>query len=180
MALEDPAERVKVAYDNFGRSGAKLITLFPAVQKGFAGITAEAEKLGLVVSRDQALAIERANDAWTRVGKTFQGVGRQLAVEMAPIIEEIANHFMSWLDSIGGVKRIVEDLVKFFRQIGQSIDNARVAFNAFAAEVSLGGFGAAAPTVVDGQRVQFISGGVGGAPAMVPLGPADVAGQGRF
>lgn len=88
--LGSTAERSRVAFDLFGRSGIDLFTLFQGGSEGIAAAREEAERLGLVISRTDAAGIERANDAITRLRRVFSGIGQQVAVRLAPIIENLA------------------------------------------------------------------------------------------
>ena len=55
-------------------------------------------------------AIEDANDAWTRVGKAFDGIWNQLSVLLAPAFEWLA-------DTIVEVIKWVRDMVDWFKNL---------------------------------------------------------------
>lgn len=96
QGLATEQERAAAAADLFGRSGQALLNTLALGREGIAAMEAEAEKLGLTFSRVDAAKVEAANDALTRVGAVVQGLGRTLAVELAPYIEAAANAFVEW------------------------------------------------------------------------------------
>lgn len=48
---------------------------------------------GLEISQEQAAAIESANDAIARMGLVFDGLKQKLAVEVAPVLQDLADRF---------------------------------------------------------------------------------------
>lgn len=101
--LGTQAEKTAAAMEIFGRQGVMLMTLFQSGGDGIRSASREAERLGLSVSRIDAAKIEAANDAMTRARTVFQGIGRQLAVAVAPAIEAVASRFVKLAESGGGV-----------------------------------------------------------------------------
>ena len=51
------------------------------------------EQFGLNISDVDAAQIERANDAMSRIGLVTEGVRAQMAIELAPVLEDVANNF---------------------------------------------------------------------------------------
>lgn len=91
--IEDPAKRAKTATDIFGRSGQKLLNTLMLGRGGLEAATEDARKLGLSFSRLDAAKVEAANDAVSRLKAVLVGVGSQIAINIAPGIEGLANHF---------------------------------------------------------------------------------------
>lgn len=110
LAAMDADERIKLLSDRmkelgyttqqqadvlrqFGIRGGELINLF---QEGSAAINQarrDLEAWGVTVSDVDAAKIEAANDAISRIGTVMQGVGNQLAVNLSPYLEAVAQGF---------------------------------------------------------------------------------------
>jgi len=88
--IGDPAERVRIAFDLFGRSGTKLINTLKngsgelqKLQDNFNNITIE-------LTGEQAKAVEAANDGFDRLGKTLSSVGQQITAAVLPALQKFA------------------------------------------------------------------------------------------
>jgi hypothetical protein len=93
--IENPAKRASLAVDIFGKSGAKLI---PTLMQGKAGLAASAEeykKLAGEINRVDAAQIEAANDALSKIGVAVSGIGRAIAIEVAPYITTLADEVLT-------------------------------------------------------------------------------------
>lgn len=77
--VENSSERVQIAMDIFGRSGSKVLTL---TADGLREATAEARQLGIALSREDAGALERINDAWTRIKTALMGAAIQFTTAL--------------------------------------------------------------------------------------------------
>lgn len=106
-AIENPAERAAAVTDIFGKSGAKLANTLMLGSEGLKAAGIEADKLGISFSRVDAAQVEAANDAMTKVGETFKGVANQIAIQLAPFIEELANHFVGAATAGDGMASLV-------------------------------------------------------------------------
>ena len=116
--VETQADKVRLAMKLFDSEGVALVNTLALGADGLVQMASEAEHLGLALSRTDTAQIEAANDAITRSGKVFKGLGNQLAVAFAPIIEGVANLFrQSSLDSaeFGNIgQRVADGLVAAF------------------------------------------------------------------
>lgn len=90
ITIESPTLRAALAMDIFGKQGAKMINVLAGGAAGLADATAEAEALGLTISRIDAAKIEVANDSVTRLKAVLAGAAQTLAIELAPWISGIA------------------------------------------------------------------------------------------
>lgn len=113
--VETQADKVRLSMKLFDSEGVALVNTLALGEEGLRQMAAEAEALGLAMSRTDTAQIEAANDAVTRSAKVFKGLGNQLAVAFAPIIETVANMFrQAALDTEG------------FGSIGQKVADALV------------------------------------------------------
>lgn len=91
--VTNASDRATLASQMFGRNGQALLPLLLSGADGIKAAQVEAEKLGLTFSRIDAAKVEAANDAMTRAGEVFTGMGRTLAVELSPFIDAMATKF---------------------------------------------------------------------------------------
>lgn len=105
-SVDNATRRAALAQQVFGRSGTALLSLTKEGSAGLAAMSEEARILGLNISRIDAAGVGRANDAVSRVKTGFAGLGQQLAVQFAPLIEEIANQFFIATENAGGMEEV--------------------------------------------------------------------------
>lgn len=111
--IPDQSERAALSYDIFGRSGIKLVKTLEQGTEGLRDFKEEAEKLGLTLSRIDALQVEEANDALTRAGAVGKGFANQLTVELAPAIQAVAELYLDAAlkaEGFGSTASLVGDL----------------------------------------------------------------------
>jgi hypothetical protein len=89
--IEDPFKRAGLAADIFGaKAGPRLLTLLMSGAAGIRQAREEARRMGLTFSELDFAAVERGNDAITRLKGLAEGAGRTLAIELAPHVENLA------------------------------------------------------------------------------------------
>jgi hypothetical protein len=91
--MEDGTRKTALAIELFGRSGANLIPFLNKGRTGLAEIRAEAERLGLVLSTEDARAAEEFNDNLKRLRETVDGFARRELVAVLPLLIQ----FSKWL-----------------------------------------------------------------------------------
>lgn len=109
--VENVADRSRLAFDLFGRQGVQLFTLLQGGSAALDSAARDADALGLAVSRVDAARIEAANDAMLRARSVFSGIGRQVAVVVAPAIESVTMAFSRWAQESGGVETKVRGAI---------------------------------------------------------------------
>ncbi len=129
--LTRQTDRAAAAYAFFGRQGQELL---PMLQKGarhLREMLRESEELGLVFSRLDASQVEKANDAISRLKLALRGLMDRVVIEIAPVIEGLANSITAMLKKMG-IKNIAGAIAEVFRQtISIILDVARQFFRAF-------------------------------------------------
>ncbi len=99
-AVEGQSQKVRLGFKLFDSEGVALLRTAKLVaDEGLAGITAEAERLGIAITRVDAAKIEEANNAILLAKARVQGVGNIIAVQLAPIVTALANRFTEVGDS---------------------------------------------------------------------------------
>jgi len=74
-----------------------------------------------LIGDDQARMVEQANDAWADIGLVWSGLSKQLAVNFAPILIEIANRIKNMIIEFGGMSQVAEFIVRAFFMAGAGI-----------------------------------------------------------
>lgn len=120
------SDQAAIAADIFGRSGVELLNTLQLGRGGLEDMRREADELGLTFSRIDGKMVENANDAMTRAKAVIQGVGRTLAVELAPFIEVAARKFAEWAKSGGGVGSKV---ITVFKAVAATVGTVIDVFN---------------------------------------------------
>jgi hypothetical protein len=135
--VQNPAERMKAALDIFGKGAAGILNLSVQGKEGLSALLEEADALGVSFSDVDAAKIDEADDAMTRVWESVAGVGRSLAVELAPWITETASLFTEWMksgvDASSFVSQSIDWVVNAFGFFADAIQVGEAAWNGFIA-----------------------------------------------
>jgi hypothetical protein len=90
-AIEDPSQRAARAQEVLGRSATTLLPLLNDLSgNGFAKLTAEAERLGVVVENDTARAAAEFNDHMTRLKAGIMGGANTIIQDFLPAANAMA------------------------------------------------------------------------------------------
>lgn len=123
LALADAFEQVtnsndelRLGFKLFDSEGTAVLNMLRENRDGLKAMYDEAQTLGLVMSGTAAAGVERANDAFTKLGGLFKGLTSQMVAAMAPAIEAITESFTQSLLAISETKGGVEELGKFLAQ----------------------------------------------------------------
>ncbi len=87
--IENASERAAVAARVFGGAGADLIPMFVQGSAAIREQMLELRELQGVISGVEFEQIEAANDAMTKLGKSWEGIWAQLTVAVAPILTDL-------------------------------------------------------------------------------------------
>jgi hypothetical protein len=107
--IDNASRRAAVAQAVFGRAGVNLLNLTKEGSDGLAAFAEQARILGLDLNRVEVDKIEDANDAVTRIKAGFSGFGQQLALQFAPVIQDLAEELLAVIERAGGMRRVAED-----------------------------------------------------------------------
>lgn len=90
-------DKARIAADLFGRTGgAQMLNVLRHGSPVLQQYMEDAEKLGFAVNRIDAAAVEKANDAFGRIGKVVEGLTNKIAIGLAPVVEGVAKSFTEW------------------------------------------------------------------------------------
>jgi hypothetical protein len=131
--LPGPAQQAAAAVSLFGKSGAELVPVFAEGAGYLAEMRAEAERLGLVLSKDQVQGLATLDDSIGKVSATFKAFQARVTAELAPSLiaaAESAATFIAALDvqevaksaeaAIGGVVEVTKAAADAFLIIFQA------------------------------------------------------------
>lgn len=90
-SIEDPMRRAALAQEVFGRGGQELMPLLLEQTRGIAALVAEAKRLDLVVSQEDADAAAALGDAFDRVASAVRMVAFRVGSALAPTLTRTAD-----------------------------------------------------------------------------------------
>jgi methyl-accepting chemotaxis protein len=113
--IESPADRVRIAFDLFGRSGVNLINTLQGGSAELNKLREEFNQFTLELTEENAKATETANDRFARMGETFSSIGRIITAKVLPVLASIAEFLTvklltGFANAISGFR----DFVNFF------------------------------------------------------------------
>lgn len=125
---KNPADKLRIAMDLFGRSGAGMVNMLQNGSAELEAIRGEFSKLTLELTGPQAAAVEEANDMFDRLGRTFVSIGHQITSFLLPILANLAKFLTQTL--LRGLAKVIDlfsyftdtDLPKRLREIADSYD----------------------------------------------------------
>ncbi len=91
--VENATLRSGAAAQIFGARNVAVLKTLDLGREGLEAYAAEAERVGLAVSRVDAAKIEQANDAMLLARQRVQGIGNVIAVQLAPVVTSLATAF---------------------------------------------------------------------------------------
>ena len=142
-SMPDGAEKSAIALELFGRSGAQMIPFLNAGASGIKELTAQAERLGLVINQDQASAAEQFNDNLSILAATSKGVGNALAADLLPPLNELTGLLVDIAEDGESVNAMAETMAAVMKGlavvaivVGASFQSAGSMIGALAASVA--------------------------------------------
>lgn len=91
QSMPNDGNKVALAMDKFGRSGAALIPLLNGGKESITELMQEAEDLGLVFSEEDSRAAEEFNDDLKRLSKSFTGLRNDIGRALIPVLHKLVN-----------------------------------------------------------------------------------------
>lgn len=113
-SMADGPEKLRMAYDRFGRSGAQLL---PLLNQGSAALREqmkEAREFGAVVSEKFGADADTFNDNIARITLAFKGLFIQVVEKMIPSWIAMQERFIAWIKDADNQKKAVELLTDVF------------------------------------------------------------------
>ena len=114
--IESPADRVRIAFDLFGRSGVNLVN---ALQDGSGAVQKLRDDFNTItfeLTQRQGKAVEKANDLFDALGKTLTSIGQQLTAVLLPPLAKFTKFLISDV-ALG----FVNNLLLAFQKLGNAV-----------------------------------------------------------
>ena len=96
------SDRLRLAFKLFDTEGAALVNTLDGGSASLNAMAAEADALGISVSRIDAAKIEQANDSMTRANGLLSSFGKQLTIAVAPVLEAVVTDLTNAGKEAGG------------------------------------------------------------------------------
>jgi hypothetical protein len=139
-SLKTSAEQAAAAVSIFGKAGVELL---PMMNQNLAELEQRMRRLGAIVGDDQVQAISGMNDALDIVRDTFDGIIANVAGNLAPVVESLANDLVAFVEEFnnaggsgGGIADVISnallDIADYFAGI---FDNAVAQFEGFSVKM---------------------------------------------
>ncbi len=120
--IQDPAAQASVAMDLLGKSGADLVPMMADGAGGIRALMAEADKLGMTISGEQAAAAAVFDDKWQGLVATLRNASNIIAVAVLPYLSQMIDLVMATWPAIQTLAKLVgETLVASFGQAYDAI-----------------------------------------------------------
>jgi len=120
--IQDPAAQASVAMDLLGKSGADLVPMMADGAGGIRALMAEADKLGMTISGEQAKAAAAFDDKWQGLVATLRNASNVIAVAVLPYLSQMIDLVMATWPAIQTLAKLVgETLVASFGQAYDAI-----------------------------------------------------------
>lgn len=105
--IQDPTQKAALAMQVFGKAGANLVPLLNEGEAGIAKLRAEAQKLGVSLTDEQAAAGQTFNDVLDKMSAALLGISTKIGGAVAPMLTWLAdqviiaaNSFGDWLTDV--------------------------------------------------------------------------------
>ena len=119
--LQDGASKSALAVELFGKAGAQMIPMLNEGKSGLAEMGLESDRLGTTISDKAAKAAEEFNDNLTRLKKAVEGVGLQVASNLAPSLAQLTTGLTESDTAAKGLKGTAEVITTLFKLIASAV-----------------------------------------------------------
>jgi len=124
--LPNPAQQAAAAVSLFGKSGVELVPIFQEGATYLQQMTAEAKRLGIVLSPQQTDGIGKLDDSLQKTQLTLQSFAARVVAELAPALTRAAEEASTFIASIdiknvaNALTTTVSNLAKVFQLLADS------------------------------------------------------------
>lgn len=124
--LPNPAQQAAAAVSLFGKSGVELVPIFQEGATYLQQMTAEAKRLGIVLSPQQTAGVAALDDSLQKTQLTLQSFAARVVAELAPALTRAAEEASTFIASIdvkdiaSALTTTVSNLAKVFQLLADS------------------------------------------------------------
>ncbi len=121
--LPDGVQKTKLANDLLGKSGTELMPLLKQGAGSVEELKKRYEDLGMGMSSEAVDACVKFGDTLDDIKKSLMGFGAQIGVQFLPVLQEMADTFISNLPKIkAAVTPVINGLIGIFSFLTKHID----------------------------------------------------------
>lgn len=121
--MPDGVNKAKLANDLLGKSGAELMPLLNQSAQSVEELKKRYEDLGMGMSSESVDACVKFGDTMDDIKKSLMGFGAEIGVQFIPILQEMADTFISNLPKIkAAVTPVLNGLINVFKFLTEHID----------------------------------------------------------
>ena len=113
------SQKAYIATQLFGRGGQSLIQMLEGGAEGLNELTAEAERMGIVVDQDGVDSAKAFGDNLDRLKFSLLGVSLSIGQHIIPIIEPMINAFREWI--ITNREMIATAIVDYCQEFAETL-----------------------------------------------------------
>ena len=113
--IESPAERVRVAFELFGRSGEKLTNMLMAGSDGVDQMRQKFEDLTIELTERQTAAVQQANDNLSALGTALSSLTQQISAEVLPVLVD------GLVNAVSLVSEKISEGLSFWAKLGEAL-----------------------------------------------------------
>ena len=121
--IESPADRVRIAFDLFGRSGVNLVNTLQNGSGELTKLRGEFNAVTMELTGPQAKAVEEANDRFDKLGRILGSIGQQVTATLLPVLAKIGefvviNVLKALNAATRGVRNFLNAIVDLANEVG--------------------------------------------------------------
>lgn len=121
---KDSANKTGVETLIMGRSGAQAQLLMKMLANEFPKITAQAEKLGVVFTKEMIDKSQKLHNSWVQLESAAEGLSARMLSDMSPALHQMSQEIVTFLESTRGK----QDLELFGEDMAKGLKLASEAF----------------------------------------------------
>jgi hypothetical protein len=161
QGIDNPGQRAALAMQVLGRSGSQLLPLFEGGSAEIARAGREAQKLGLILTGDQARKLGALDNSFDRMSGAVKGAGNAIGTALAPgltkIVDKITDCVIAFSKFVDQNPGVIEEWGKLAVEVaaaGAALFAVGATISAlmspvFLATVAIAGIGMAVLAVTD-------------------------------
>ncbi|MBY5992516.1 hypothetical protein [Ferrimonas balearica] len=123
QGMDSQAQKAALAFEIFGDEGRAMVNMLDAGSEGIGAMQREANELGIVLTRLDIGHVEDAGDQLAKISEIFSTIGKTILVTVAPAIEFFANWILEAAKRFGGIRNLVQSLVRSVGSVLQVLGN---------------------------------------------------------
>ena len=116
-SYQDGAAKSALAIELFGRAGADMIPLLNGGAEGLEKFDEMAKKLGLTLDEETTTAAEKFNDTLDLVRASAEGMARQVAAQLLPTLESMAEAFFNLASESDILQNVAKAITVVFQTL---------------------------------------------------------------